>query len=251
MLAAGLKTNAAAWYFTTATAGALLTALYMGRALHLLRKNKQGKAEKVNSIWYMRTGMALLVAVVLAGGFFLKPAVKFIHLEMPHATAAIVAGIAAAVLGLATGWLFLSRNFKSKMAAFIRNNYSIAGGYEQLVVVPVLKLAQLCARVETGIDAAVQLAGSFFYALSKNIYRLDKIVEYFVQLVGGLNLQIARFTRLSDDSGIHRAVQFISQGIKELGVESRKLQNGLIHREMLWTIIGFIGFILILIGLNL
>ncbi len=251
ILAAGLKANAATFYFATAVAGAVLTAVYMGRALHLLRKSKNETVHKTGGIRYMQTGMAVLVTVVLGAGFFLKPAIHFIHLEMPHATAAIISGIAAAILGLTAGWLFLSKSFKGKTAAFIRNNYSIAGGYQHLVVEPFLKLARFFNRIETGIDYSVQFSGKFFYGFSTQLFRLDKVVGNLVQAVGRINLQVGRLTRLSDESGLDQFIQSISQYVKNLGSESRKLQNGLVHREMLLSVIGFIGFILILIVLNL
>jgi NADH-quinone oxidoreductase subunit L len=251
ILAAGLKTNATLLYFSAATLGALLTALYMGRALQLLWKDELSETPTLHYANWMKTGMALLVLVVLAGGFLLKPAVKFMNLEMPHSTVAIITGIVAAVTGLAIGWFLLSKEYKNKTARFIRNNYSIAGGYQQLVVVPVLKLVHFINRIEKGIDAGVDFIGAFFYRNSRTIDSADSAIEFVTQLLGNVNLRIGQWTRISDESGLEEAIKELTQVIKNLGSQGKKLQNGLVHREMLWSVVGFISFILILIVINL
>ena len=278
ILAAGLKTDATLLYFSAATLGALLTALYMGRALQLLWKDGTNKTPNLHHANWMKIGMALLVLVVLAGGFLLKPTLKFMDLEMPHSTAAIITGIVAAVTGLAIGWFLLSKEYKNKTAKFIRNNYTIAGGYQQLIVMPVLitadffnqienniiapgilkivvipvqKIVQFATWIEKKIYSAVEFAGYFFYQSSQAINIADRAIEFFIQLLGKANLQISHWTRISDEAGLEEAIKELTEAIKDLGSQGKKLQNGLVHREMLWSVVGFIGFILILIVINL
>lgn len=251
ILAAGLKTGASYMYFSTAAAGALFTALYMGRSLKLLYGKNTKETEQPKWLNFMRTGLLLLVLVIIAGGFFLKPVVKFMHFEMPHASTAIIAGIIAAVVGLAAGWFLLAKNYKSSVASFIRNNYSIAGGYDRLVVIPVLKTAGFFQLIERGIAFLVDETGKAFYGLAGFIYHIDKAIHLFINWLGKLYLQIGSLTRKSDESGIEEAIEGITEAVKNLGKESRKLQSGLVHRQLMWSVIGFIGFILIVIFINL
>lgn len=250
ILAAGLKADATLLYFSAATLGALLTAVYMGRALQLLWKKDDGEVQTLHRINWMKTGMTLLALIVLAGGFLLKPTVKFMNLDMPHSTVAIITGIVAAFAGLAIGWFLLSKEYKNKTAKFIQNNYTVAGGYQQLVVVPVLKLAQLFDRVEKGIDRTVESVGSLFYKMSGALNSADSAIEFFTQIIGKANLRIGHWTRISDEAGLEKAIKELTHAIKNLGSQGKKLQNGLVHREMLWSVVGFISFILILIVLN-
>ncbi len=250
VLAAGLKSNLAPAYFSIATVGALLTALYMGRALQLIRKKEGKEPVHVPKINWMRSGMAVLVLVILAGGFFLKPVVKFMNFEMPHSVAAIVAGVSAAVAGLVVGWFFFSKEFKSRIAEFVRNNYAIAGGYKKWVVFPVMQIAHFFNFVEKGLDTAVQFTGELFYLVSTSFFQLDQLVERLTRFLGRFNLRLGQWTNSSDEAGLEEAIAGITQTIKNLGRQGQKLQNGLVHREMLWSVIGFIGFLLIMILIN-
>ena len=271
ILAAGLRSNAALLYFGVAALGALLTALYMGRSFHLLWKQK-GEATKIELFNWMRVGLALLVLVVVIGGLLLKPALHFMDYELPHASLAIVVGIIMAVAGLMVGWFFLPYTFKNSVVSFVKNNFPLAGGYYPLVVIPTLKLAGYFYHFEKRLNLFIETLGNQFYQLAKamnassqwieNIiailgYRFYQLgtglntssqwIENFTFATGRLNLALARLSRLMDDNGLEAFIFRLAGSVKGFGRISRKLQSGMVHQEMMWSVIGFVGFIIVLI----
>ncbi len=251
VLAAGLKSDSEYWYFVAAAMGALLTAFYMGRALQLLRQPADSTPKQVVGKKIMLAGMGTIIAIVLGGGFILKPVVKFMHLKMPHSTTAIITGLIVAVAGLLTGWLVFNKAFKGKWAEFIRDNYQVAGGYHNLVVLPVMKLSEAAFKLEKVIRKIVFIIGDFFYSLSKTIFKLDEYILQLIKGIGNSNLRLSRLSRVFDESGIEETVIALADFIRGSGRQGRKLQSGMVHREMMWSMIGFTCFMIIMIFLNL
>jgi len=246
ILAAGLRSNAALLYFGVAALGALLTALYMGRSFHLLWKQK-GEATKIELFNWMRVGLALLVLVVVIGGLLLKPALHFMDYELPHASLAIVVGIIMAVAGLLVGWFFLPYTFKNSVVSFVKNNFPLAGGYYPLVVIPTLKLAGYFYHFEKRLNLFIETLGNQFYQLAKAMNASSQWIENFTFATGRLNLALARLSRLMDDNGLEAFIFRLAGSVKGFGRISRKLQSGMVHQEMMWSVIGFVGFIIVLI----
>ncbi|MGK7395639.1 MAG: NADH-quinone oxidoreductase subunit 5 family protein [Candidatus Cyclobacteriaceae bacterium M3_2C_046] len=247
VLAAGLHSDASLIYFTVAVSGALLTALYMGRSFHLLWQANTRPGEKTESFKWMRTGMFLLVLVVAIGGLLLKSLIHLINYELPHATLAIIFGLIAAVAGLLSGWFLIPARLKSSTIDFIKNNYPIAGGYYHWVVVPILKLAGFFYQFEKRLNRFITSLGHLFYHLGKGMDNTSQWLEAFTLATGRFNLSLSRISRVMDDDGLEVFLYRLSGSVKELGKISRKLQSGLVHQEMMWSVIGFVGFIIILI----
>lgn len=246
VLAAGLKAPMAIIYFPVAAVGALLTAIYIGRALNILWKKEETRLTKVAASSWMKTGMAGLVVVTVFGGFILNPIMQLMDYKLPHATAAIFTGITAAVTGLAVGWFWLNHNFKGNLAAFVRNNYPI-GGYQHLVVRPILQLAGVATTFENWFTRFILALGKIFYVLSQRLSRADEIIKWSTLVLGRTNLKIGKLSRLADDNGFEKAIYNVAESVKSFGQAGKKLQSGLVHQEMLWSVIGFIGFLVFMI----
>ncbi len=251
ILAAGLEANHAFWYFSAAGIGTILTAIYSGRAAHLLWIGKDANAKRNPLLRNMQGGMLILVLVVLAGGFFLKPVLHAAAMEMPHSPEAVVTGIVLAVAGLAGGWLIMAKPFHDRITAHIANNLPVAGGFDALVVSPVMRLTEKINEFENGLTGFIMKTGATFYRLSLALGHADLKVENGTRFIGALNLRFSRLSRIADDTGIHEAVRTMAAFVKKSGSQSRKIQSGLVHRELLWSVIGFIGFLMILIFTNL
>ena len=247
VLAAGLKTSGSLWYFSAAVAGALLTAIYIGKALVILWKKENPSPGKIHGKNWMMTGMILLVLVVIAGGFFLEPVVKYIEFELPHSTAAIIAGIIAAILGLVFGWLKMTGVSKKKWPVFLRNNYPVGGGYQNWVVRPVLKVAYYTSRMDIWIHKSILAIGSAFYHLSLRTNMMDNGIEFLVRGFAKLNLDLSIFTRIMDEAGIEKVIERLTIAIKKAGNLGKQLQSGMVHQEMMWSVVGLISFVIILI----
>lgn len=247
VIAAGFKTDPAFWYVAAALAGALLTAIYMARSARILWKSKGNAPEKIHLLNWMRAGMGLLILLVLAGGLILQLVIQRMDFELPHSTAAIISGLVVALAGLGIGWFLMPDHFRSKTTTFIRGHYSLAGGYRALIVKPVLQLAYYFNRFEKGIDYIIMGTGSLFFNISKTSHRLDNFLDKLVSLVGTVNLGAGRLARWLDDQGLEKSLYQLTVSVRQMGQQGRRLQSGLVHQEMMWSVVGFISFLVILI----
>src|SRR5699024_685342 len=122
ILAATLQSSLPEWYFVAALLGALLTAVYMGRAVGILWKgDNEKKIEKPAGLRWMQSGLFAMVLFVLGGGFFLHGMVTAAAFHLPKAKVAKIAGLIAALAGLAAGWLASFKKIGRPITSFIRN----------------------------------------------------------------------------------------------------------------------------------
>ncbi|MDZ7660519.1 NADH-quinone oxidoreductase subunit L [Fodinibius sp.] len=252
ILAAGLLSEPAGWYFTAALAGAFFTAVYMGRAFGILWKgDSMQKIEAHHSAW-MLTGLLVLVAVVISGGFYLEPMVAAAGFDIPKASLAVISGLAAAAAGLTAGWFVTAPSFQHRLWTFIQENYPVFGGYNQVVDKPMNASANILNTVEVALLQSVFGIGNLFLALASWLSEtLDHSVAYLVDRFGILNLDIARLTQLSDDKGIVEWIAGLVDWVQQLGNYGRSIQSGLIHRELAWSVFGMGLALIILILTNL
>lgn len=244
VLAAGLHGQVSGWYFPAAVAGALLTALYMGRALSILWNGE--KHNPPASYPVMTIGLGLLVLAVLAGGFFLEPVVKFMDLEMPKSEVAKYAGLGAAIIGLGFGWTIRKPVFKGSAASFVKNHYVLLGGYQNIFVKPAFKLASASAVIEKGLFRLVNAVGNLFIAVSAFLRSGDAGIMKFTEWIGKLNVNFSGLIRLFDEKGVDGVIFGLVDSVKKLGAGGQTLQSGLVHKELMWSAIGLIGFLIAL-----
>nr|WKN38575.1 NADH-quinone oxidoreductase subunit L [Tunicatimonas sp. TK19036] len=246
ILATGLEASSAVWYFSVGILGALLTALYMGRAIRLLWKGNSA-SQRIEKISWMQAGLVVLVAVVAVGGFWLEPVVQRTGYEIPKDEIAKISGIAVAVAGLVGGWWLHPGDWLGKTTHFLQNNYQLGGGYQQLVGPPVMKLAFWCNRLDQGLHQTVLGIGESFGGMSAWASRIDRVLTYFVERIGNFNLQLGRLSRSLDDAGIENWIAGLASSVKGLGRYSKNLQSGLVHQELLWSVGGMVVLLIILI----
>jgi NADH-quinone oxidoreductase subunit L len=252
VLAAGLLSEPAVWYFTAAIAGALFTAIYMGRAFGILWKKDADEPERSHRPVWMLTGLAVLVAVVILGGFYVEPMVAASGFTIPKSSMAVIAGLVAAAIGLTTGWFVTAPVYRHRLWSFIQKNYPVIGGYKRLVVLPMDASANLLNAVETKLLQSVFGIGNLFLALARWLSgAIDNAVAFLVDRFGTLNLDIARLTQLTDDRGIVEWIAALVDSVQRLGKYGRGMQSGLVHRELAWSVYGMGLALIILLIINL
>ena len=244
VLAAGWQSAHPALYFGPAAVGALLTALYIGRAGRLLWTGPARPAPQ--DIGLMRAGLLGLLGFVVAGGFFLPGVMGFAGFALPEATVAQLTGLTAAALGLGVGWLLPVADFESPALNFARRDYPLAGGYAALVGRPVLALAAGCARFDTSLSQFVAGLGRAGLALAGHGAAADQRLSQLPAYLGQTGTRLAALARQTDDAGISAAVRAVSAGVRRGGQLSRRTQSGLIHRELLWTMLGVLALVVVL-----
>jgi NADH-quinone oxidoreductase subunit L len=212
IIAAALSGPGAAWLAPLALAGTVLTGAYMARALNVLWSGKPKATTGAGVIW-MGAGIAVLVALaaVLAAGF---PALEhLLEAEPPGSTLAVVLGLAAALTGLALGWFVSAPRLMGPILPWAQRGFAVAGGFNGLMLRPAMAIAQTCERFE-------------------------RVLYNGVLAIGRLNLSLGLATRQSDERGIDGMIFGLVRGAIAAGGYARRLQSGLIHRELALTILG-------------
>ncbi len=212
IIAATMNATGAGWLATLAIAGTVLTGGYMGRAMAQLWQGKVEEAKPSGSLVWMGWGMAVLVtlAAVLGAGF---PALeRLLGAEIDTTLAAEALGLGAALTGLALGWFLPADRLLGPLLPWAREGFAVGGGMDNLVMRPALAVARAMNAVETVLYEAV-----------------------FV--FGRLNLRVGRGTRISDEAGIDGFIFGLADTMVRTGQKARRLQSGLIHRELALTIV--------------
>lgn len=212
VIAAALSSSNAWLLATFALAGTLLTGAYMARALRILWRG-DSQARDIAGLGWMGAGLAGLVtlAVILGAAF---PSIEtLLHTPLSENTLAQILGLSAALGGLTLGWFITGRRLLGPLLPWAQQGFAIAGGFDNLIVRPALAMARGCERLERGLyDTALA--------------------------VGRSGLAMGRTVRRSDEQGIDGLIFSLARGTIELGRRARKLQSGLIHREMAITVVG-------------
>ena len=239
ILAAALDSPSAAWFLPLALAGSVLTGAYMGRALKVLWSGTPEKPR--DKVPLMAVGMGVLVILAATLGFAFKPleAMLGAHLAEPGWIVPAM-GLAVGLAGLALGWLLAPARLLGPLLAPARNGFPLAGGMDALVVRPALALARLCDRLDAWIIRRVVLGGivAGTQALSRRIERAEDSLLALVNAVGRLNLSLGLTSLRFDRDTIDRAIFGLVDRTIALGTRARRLQSGLIHREMALTVAG-------------
>lgn len=242
ILAAGLGAGNPAWYFGVAAGGALLTALYIGRSLGLLWRGPARPAADAAGLSLMRAGLLGLVGFVVGGGFFLADVLRFVGYALPETPAAQLTGLTAAALGLGLGWHLRAADVGTPVLRFVQDNYPIGGGFPALVGRPTLALAAACGRFDEYLHRQVLGLGGAVLALAGRGRRADTQLRQAAAGVGPVTLALAARARRAD-AGLAAAVQGLAGAFRRAGQLSRPVQSGLVHRELLWTMLGVLALV--------
>jgi NADH-quinone oxidoreductase subunit L len=224
ILAASLESPYAPLLAPLAFAGTLLTATYVALALRLLWRGDD-RTEPVAGIGWMGAGLAALVGLAATLGPALPPLARLVGTELPEGIGlGAVLGAVLALAGLALGWFVPAGRLLGPLRGPAETGFRIGGGFDGLVARPALATARALDHLDRGIHAAV--LG-----------------------VGRVGLAAAHASRLVDERGIDGLIAALVRGTRELGGRARKLQSGLVHRELLIAVAGVaLIFALLVIG---
>lgn len=210
ILAATLASPAAPWLMPLALLGSLLSGAYMGRALKGLWSGAGGEQHAPVPL-FMAAGMGALVvlAVTLGVGFGPIEAMLGAAAEAkPWIVPAM--GLTVGAGGLALGWSLAPARLLGPLVSAAQDGFAIAGGMDRLVARPALALAALCERFEAWLFATVLT-------------------------VGRAGLGMGQAARRTDGETINGIIFGLVDRTVALGARVRRLQSGLIHRELALT----------------
>ena len=115
-----------------ALVGALLTAIYVGRALGLLWRGER-ESDPVAGMGWMTAGLATLVVLAATLGFAEGPLARLAGSEVPQSTGLAVLSLALALSGLAVGWFVPASKLLGPVREAAETGFRVGGGFDGLV----------------------------------------------------------------------------------------------------------------------
>ncbi len=197
---------------TLALVGTLLTGGYVGRALRLLWRGDAAE-QPVAGLGWMIAGLAALALLAATLGLAVHPIADLLKAHLPGDTLSAWLDVAAAVAGVLGGGLFPLGRLLGPTRSWAATGFRVVGGFDGLVARPALVLARLC----DGADRALQ----------ESVFKIGR---------GGLT--VAHAAQWTDERAIDGVIRALVGGVRGLGGRARRLQTGLVSRELVFTMGG-------------
>ena len=243
VIAAALHSSRAGLLAPLALGAALLTGVYISRALRLLWQPSGGNqttAEPEGGAgWgWMEAGVAALAILAATLGLAVEPIGRLLDVEVPEDVAGLLLGLAAAGTGLVAGWFIPAGRLLGPVYGPALAGFRVRGGVVDVVVRPAMLLARAGDHLDRRIHAGILTAGRWALGVAAGGRALDTVVHAAVVGVGAAAMSTARASRFSDEGGIDRLIAALVDRTRRLGVRARRLQTGLVHRELLVAAAG-------------
>lgn len=233
VLAAAFESERAWLLVPPALLATALTGVYVARALRLLWRG-EGGGTPVSGAWWMGAGLTPLVMLAASLGLAGEPLARLLGAEIPQDLLSAILGLVAALLGLSFGWTLSAGRMPGPLLTSAERRFRIGSGFYGLVARPALALAAALDLLDRGLHGKITTAVGRGAPSAAHLVDLsDRGLHRAVFGVGRASLEVARATRVSDESGIDGAIRALVRGTRRLGGQARELQTGLIHRELL------------------
>lgn len=248
ILAATLASPSAAWLTPMTLAGSVLTGAYLGRMLRVLWSGVPGPA-RPPAPW-MAAGLGALTTLAAGLGAGFGPLEEILGARfVPAGPAVLSLGLAAGAGGLVLGWLVPPLRLLGPLAGPARRNFAVAGGANGLMLRPARILASACGRIDEGLLALAYAIGRSALRLAGASRRTDEGLLALTYAIGRSALWLAGASRRTDETGIDGVVFGIAREAIALGVRARRMQSGLIHRELAVTTVGIALIVAMLLAI--
>ena len=249
ILAAAFESENAWLFAPLAVFGTLLTGAYVARTLRLLWRG-EGRDTPVAGAAWMGAGLATLVVLAATLGAAFPPLARLLGADLERLGLGAVFGMVAAVAGLAVGWYVSPGRLLGPLRGPAESGFRIGGGFDGLVARPALATARVLSVFDDSVHAVVLSVGRGGIDVSRAVDTADRGIHAVALGVGRLGFLAGRASRLADERGIDRLIDALVRGVRGLGGRARRLQSGLVHKELLLAVVGAaLIFLLLATGL--
>ncbi len=226
--------------------GAMLTGVYVARALRLLWHG-WGRDRPLRGGGPMRLGVLGLAALAATLGAVVGPLARFLGVRLPETPTALALGLAAAACGLLVGWFVPAGRLLGPARASAAAGFRVGNGLAGLVVRPVLALARVADCGDRALHRGVLAVGAGLLGVAGTAGATDAHIHADVTEVGRLTDSLGRLARRLDERGIDGRIAALVRATRALGARARRLQSGLVHREMALAAGGVVVLVLVLL----
>jgi NADH-quinone oxidoreductase subunit L len=237
-LEAAALESSGAFLSPLALVGSLLTGAYVARAIRLLW---QGSAQTgpVRGISWMLVGLTGLSLLAAFLGPALGPIARLVGQTLPTNASAQVFGLSAAALGLLAGWSGFADRLMAPLSIPATRGFRVSDGWIGLVVRPGFVLAYAADRLDRDLhEFSLSVGRRGLVAAHGPVARIDARVERVVMAAGTTGLILARASRRFDEVDLDGLIRQLVHAAQSLGARARRLQTGLVSRELLLATAG-------------
>lgn len=211
--------------------GTVLTGGYVARSLRLLWRG-DGEEEPIAGLAWMGAGLAALTGLAALLGLTLRPLGTVLAVEIPKDLVSTLMGLVAAVSGLALGWAVPSGRRPGPARAWAAVGFRLGGGFTGLVARPALALARTAAALDRRIEAFIRRVGRGSLAVAGMADAVDGRDHAAAEGLGWSTLALAARSRRTDERDIDGLIMGLVRSTRDLAGRVRRLQTGLVHREL-------------------
>lgn len=242
VIAATFHSTTPGIFVPLAVAASLLTGVYVARAIRLLWQGDAASGESNSSTTsterWMGCGLGALAVLAAGLGLAIGSIGTLLNAEVPEDLVSVVVGLIVAIIGLSVGWWVPVSRLLGPLFPVASAGFRIGGGWSDVVAGPALMFARWCDALDRLIHASVHGAGRRALGFGSAVNGLDSNVHSQVEGVGRSSLRIAQASRSLDQDGIDGFIDGIVSEIRHAGSRARRLQTGLVHRELLVAVGG-------------
>lgn len=244
--AAALSSPNATVLGSLALAGAVLGGAYVARALRLLWVGDASRRPVAGLTWMLVALVALsLLAATL--GVIVQPLAVLVGVAPPDTPAGRALGVAAAALGLTLGAVLPAERLLGPVFTPALQGFRVADGWIDVAVRPALVIAQWANGVERVLDTGVLRLGSTGIGIARGpAASLDAALSTAVLGVGRTGMLLARSLRGFDDVVLEGGIVVLVRSLRAFGERGRRLQTGLVYRELAIAASGTMAAVVIL-----
>ncbi|MDX5895156.1 NADH-quinone oxidoreductase subunit L [Rubrobacter radiotolerans] len=192
--------------------GTLLTGVYVARAMRLLWRGPE-QTQAIAGIRWMGAALGVLALLSTTVGFMMNPLGNLLGTELPKGLFAAILGITFSVAGLALGWFVPAPNLLGSLREPALRGFGLDGGIHEVAVRPAL-------------------------AMARTLDRFDRRVHSTVNALARGAMVVANLTVRTDERGIDGFILALVDTTRDLGGSARRLQSGLVHRELVLAVVG-------------
>lgn len=213
-----------------------LTGLYIGRAARLLWGDDHARQEApVNghSIIWMGTGLIILAILASGLGLSMEPLAQLFDDEIPEDPTGLVVGLMVAIVGLLIGWRTTAPRLLGAVYSTAQDGFRFKDGWAGSIARPTLILGARFDQLDQVIHAGVHGVGRRALEIASSSRTLDERVHGSVEGVGSTSMAVARSSHAFDQKELDGFIAGLVHLVWNYGQLARRLQTGLVHRELL------------------
>jgi NADH-quinone oxidoreductase subunit L len=236
--AATLASPWAALFAPLAIVGTALTAIYIARMLRLLWRG-EAEAATVPGLSWMMVGLLLLALVAATLGLALRPLADLLGAELPESSTSMALGGLATVAGLLIGWFVPAARLLGPLRAWAEAGFRIGNGWLDVAVRPALVLAAIGNALDGALhDVGLSAGRAVLHVARGPAVAVDGLLYAGSLATGEAGLELAWATRALDERGLDGLIFGLVGEVRALGDRARRLQSGLVYRELVVAAAG-------------